>query len=111
MLKVDIYHRHVADAPLRIVEGGGVILRVHVIQPKVRAVLGGSHYSATIVVNVVNLVIKYTNHHSGEYTGWVLICALSLFIQLSEVTYKVNKLIVKGFGILRVIHCQAIAPF
>ena len=42
---------------------------------------------------------------------WVLICAFSLFIQLSEVIYHVNKRIMKGYDSLRMMNCQTITPF
>ena len=42
MLKVDIAHRHVADAPLRVVERRDVAAIVHVVQPVERAVFCSS---------------------------------------------------------------------
>ena len=48
MLKVDITHRHVADAPRREVERRDIVAIVHVAQPMERAVLCSSRQSATI---------------------------------------------------------------
>jgi len=42
---------------------------------------------------------------------WVLLSAFAWFIQLAEVKHHVNKRIVKGNDILRVMRYQVITPF